>query len=152
MNQMNEKILLVEDNETLGYILKEYLEMKGFDVDLAIDGTQGLRRFQKSPFDLCILDVMDGIDPRTSSRKVLGIDIDIREHNRSAIDNHPLSFKIDMLQGSSIDEKIVEQVKDFAITKEEWTVDNNLLTPTMKMKRKNILQNYKELHDKIYNL
>ena len=67
-----------------------------------------------SSSQLCILDVMDGIDPRTSSRKVLGIDIDIREHNRSAIDNHPLSFKIDMLQGSSIDEKIVEQVKDFA--------------------------------------
>ena len=55
---MNEKILLVEDNETLGYILKEYLEMKGFEVNLAMNGAQGLKLFQKSPFDLCILDVM----------------------------------------------------------------------------------------------
>ena len=67
-----------------------------------------------SSSQLCILDVMEGIDPRTSSRKVVGIDIDIRIHNRNAIDNHPLSFKIEMLEGSSIDEKIVEKVKNIS--------------------------------------
>ena len=67
-----------------------------------------------SSSQLCILDVMEGIDPRTSSRKVIGIDIDIRAHNRSAIDNHPLSFKIEMLEGSSIDEKIVGEVKNLS--------------------------------------
>lgn len=46
--------------------------------------------------------------------KVLGIDIDIREHNRVEIEKHSLSSKIKMIQGSSIDEVIVKQVYDFA--------------------------------------
>jgi cephalosporin hydroxylase len=41
---------------------------------------------------------------------VLGIDIDIREHNRSAIETHPLSHKIDMIQGSSIAPSVIEEV------------------------------------------
>ena len=45
---------------------------------------------------------------------ILGIDIDIREHNRSEIENHPMSKRITMLQGSSIDEGIVDQVCEFA--------------------------------------
>ncbi len=46
--------------------------------------------------------------------RVLGIDIDIREHNRVEIEKHPMYKRIDMLEGSSIDEKIAEQVYDFA--------------------------------------
>lgn len=42
--------------------------------------------------------------------EVLGIDVDIRAHNRSAIEQHPLSRRIQMLEGSSIDDAIVEQV------------------------------------------
>ena len=55
---MKTAILLVEDNERLGYILKEYLSLKGFDVIWAADGRQGLAAFQRQPFGLCILDVM----------------------------------------------------------------------------------------------
>ncbi len=43
-----------------------------------------------------------------------------------------------------------EQIKKFEITPNEWTVDEDLLTPTMKMKRKNIKRKYKDLCDKIY--
>lgn len=46
--------------------------------------------------------------------RVLGIDIDIREHNRVEIKKHPMYKRIDMLEGSSIDDKIAEQVYDFA--------------------------------------
>lgn len=46
--------------------------------------------------------------------KVLGIDIDIREHNRIEIEKHPLSNKIKMIQGSSISKQAVNQVYDFA--------------------------------------
>ena len=46
--------------------------------------------------------------------QVLGIDIDIREHNKIAIDAHPMSKKITMFQGSSLDEKIIKRVNDFA--------------------------------------
>lgn len=55
---MAKKILLVEDNETLGYVLKEYLQMKDFQVVLADDGKKGLEAFAPSNFDICILDVM----------------------------------------------------------------------------------------------
>lgn len=63
---------------------------------------------------LCMLDVIEGKDPRKSTRKVLGIDVDIREHNREALDNHPLRFKMELMEGSSIDEKIVSKVKAYA--------------------------------------
>jgi cephalosporin hydroxylase len=46
--------------------------------------------------------------------RVLGIDIDIRQHNREAIENHPLARRIDLLQGSSIDESVISQVREYA--------------------------------------
>ena len=46
--------------------------------------------------------------------RVFGIDIEIREHNKAAILAHPLGRKITILEGSSIDEKIVARVKSFA--------------------------------------
>src|SRR5882724_6116831 len=46
--------------------------------------------------------------------EVLGIDIDIREHNRIEIERHPMSKRIHMLQGSAISDEIIEQVKPYA--------------------------------------
>lgn len=51
------------------------------------------------------------LDPRKPKRKVLGIDIDIRAHNRAAIEAHPLSPRIEMIEGSSIDAGTVARVK-----------------------------------------
>jgi long-chain acyl-CoA synthetase len=44
-----------------------------------------------------------------------------------------------------------EQIKKFEITPQEWTIEDGLLTPTMKMKRKAIKEKYNNLYDKIYN-
>ena len=63
---------------------------------------------------LCLLDVMEGLNPRESSRKVVGVDIDIRPHNRKALDEHPLRFKMELIQGSSIDSAIIQQVRSHA--------------------------------------
>lgn len=52
------KILLVEDDQNLGTILKEYLELKGYIVTREEDGERGFKRFFSEKFDLCILDVM----------------------------------------------------------------------------------------------
>lgn len=52
------KLLLVEDDPNLGSILRDYLELKGFDVELARDGDAGLTSWNQGKFDLCILDVM----------------------------------------------------------------------------------------------
>lgn len=46
--------------------------------------------------------------------KVLGIDIDIREHNRAAIESHPMYKRIEMIQGSSISPDIISKVKTYA--------------------------------------
>nr|WP_310346963.1 cephalosporin hydroxylase family protein [Rhodoferax saidenbachensis] len=65
--------------------------------------------------DLCeAIEAGTMLDPRKSKRKVLGIDIDIREHNRKAIEAHPMASRIQMVQGSSIDAGIVKQVHDIA--------------------------------------
>jgi len=45
---------------------------------------------------------------------VLGIDIDIRQHNRIEIERHPMFKRITMIQGSAIDEEVVKQVYEFA--------------------------------------
>jgi cephalosporin hydroxylase len=69
---------------------------------------------------LALLDMCDAIetgeklDPKISRRKVLGIDIDIRAHNRAAIEAHPLSSRIQMIQGSSIATKTIAQVQAVA--------------------------------------
>lgn len=51
------------------------------------------------------------LDPKHSRRKVLGIDIDIRAHNRDAIEAHPMSSLIEMIEGSSIAPDVIEQVQ-----------------------------------------
>lgn len=65
---------------------------------------------------LALLDMCDAIEsgksinPKVSNRKVLGIDIDIRAHNRAAIEAHPMASRIQMIQGSSIAVDIIAQV------------------------------------------
>lgn len=65
---------------------------------------------------LARLDVMDGRGPRHSKRKVVGIDIDICPHNRQALDQHPLRFKMELIQDSSIQPSIFDQLRGHAKT------------------------------------
>lgn len=54
------------------------------------------------------------LDPRAGRRKVIGLDIDVRPHNRAAIEAHPMAHKIEMIEGSSVADHIVERVHDIA--------------------------------------
>lgn len=54
------------------------------------------------------------LDPKATLRRVLGLDIDIRTHNRTAIESHPMSHRIDMIQGSSIAPEVIAQVHQIA--------------------------------------
>jgi len=69
---------------------------------------------------LAMLDVSDAVesggvmDPNKTRRKVLGLDIDIRSHNREAIEEHPMHPWIQMIQGSSIAPDVVAQVRGIA--------------------------------------
>ena len=52
------KILLCEDDENLGMLLREYLQAKGYQAVLCQDGEVGYREFAKGKFDIAVLDVM----------------------------------------------------------------------------------------------
>jgi len=52
------KILLCEDDENLGMLLREYLQAKGYATDLMPDGDAGYKAFTKNKYDICVLDVM----------------------------------------------------------------------------------------------
>ena len=54
------------------------------------------------------------LDPQTTHSRALWIDIDIRPHNRSAIESHPMSHRINMIEGSSISSEIIEKVYEIA--------------------------------------
>lgn len=95
---MNEKILLVEDDENFGSLLQNYLKLSGYDVDWRKNGTEGYSTFMQDQYDLCILDVMmPHMDGFTLAKKL--------KEKAAAI---PLFFltaknqKEDMLQGFKI--------------------------------------------------
>ena len=58
MDEQRTKLLLAEDDPNLGKLLKEYLDAKGYDAKLAVNGKEGFDFFKKGKFDLCLLDVM----------------------------------------------------------------------------------------------
>ncbi len=58
MNEEKVSILLCEDDENLGMLLREYLQTKGYDCDLQPDGEAGYKAFIRNKYDLCVLDVM----------------------------------------------------------------------------------------------
>ncbi len=58
MEAQKHKILLCEDDQNLGLVLKNYLELNDYEVTLERDGRLGLAAFQREKFDLCLLDVM----------------------------------------------------------------------------------------------
>lgn len=68
------KILLAEDDKNLGSVLKAYLEAKGFNTTLCIDGKEALEAFKRGEFDFCIFDimmpVMDGFTLAKEIRKM----------------------------------------------------------------------------------
>ena len=58
MNEEKVSILLCEDDENLGMLLREYLQTKGYDCELQPDGEAGFKAFTKRKYDLCVFDVM----------------------------------------------------------------------------------------------
>ena len=92
------KILIVEDDFNFGNILKDYLILNDYSIVLAKNGIEGMEKFQKENFDLCILDVMMPFKDGFTLGK------EIREKN----ENIPLFFltaktlKEDVLKGFKI--------------------------------------------------
>lgn len=103
-------ILLVEDDESFGYILREYLEIHNFQVTLATDGEEGLQAFKKGAFELCILDVMlptkDGF---TLAKEIRQLD-----HDTPFIFLTAKALKVDKLKGFRLgcDDYVVKPIDE----------------------------------------
>ncbi|HEX2934717.1 MAG TPA: response regulator transcription factor [Bacteroidales bacterium] len=94
---MNNKIriLLAEDDENLGVLLKEYLQAKNYETDLLPDGDKAFKSFQKNFYDICVLDVMMPIkDGFTLAKEIRAINKEIPIIFLTA-----KSIKDDILQG-----------------------------------------------------
>jgi DNA-binding response OmpR family regulator len=95
MDSVKTKILLVEDDPSLGPLLLEYLEAKGFEAKLAEDGKKGSDQFFKGTYDLLLLDVMmpvkDGI--------TLAKEIRVADKNIPIIFLTAKSMKEDTIEG-----------------------------------------------------
>lgn len=72
------KVLLAEDDADFAGVLKQYLELYGFDVSWCKDGDEALQEFQKDDFDICVFDVMmPKTDGFTLAEKIISINPEI---------------------------------------------------------------------------
>jgi cephalosporin hydroxylase len=85
------------------------------ETGIAYGGSLIMSASMMSLIDYCeAVEAGEKLDPKASHRRVLGIDIDIRLHNLNAIREHPMSHKIEMIQGSSVDSEVIAQVYKYA--------------------------------------
>lgn len=129
---MKIKILLVEDDTSLGFVISDQLKADGYNVTLCTDGSEGLKRFNEEKFHLCIFDVMmpkkDGF---TLARDIRKMDNEI-----------PILF----LTAKSMTEDKVEGFKaggDDYLTK-PFSTEELQLRITALLKRVNIVPETKE--------
>lgn len=122
------KILYVEDDETLSFITKDNLEMKGYEVDFCANGEDALVKFNHSMYDICILDVMlPKLDGFTLAKK-------IREINKQI----PIIF---LTAKSTTEDKIVglKTGADDYITK-PFTIEELVLKIEIFLKRRSVIR------------
>ncbi|MFK5889153.1 MAG: response regulator transcription factor [Flavobacteriaceae bacterium] len=126
-------LLLVEDDESLGYLLSEYLKMNNFKIDWVKNGKNALTKLSKQKFDLCILDVMM---PDMDGFK-LAENINQQKINVPFLFLTARSLKIDVLKGFSLgavdfirkpidEEELVVRLNNLlGILKESSTLNKN---------------------------
>lgn len=124
----SKKILLVEDDESLGYLLSEYLKMKNFDVVWKKNGVVALETISRDYFDLIILDVMmPEMDGFTLANKIKQQFTEIPFIFLTA-----RSLKIDVLKGFSLG--AIDYLKK-PIDEEELVVRLNMLLNTLSVRK-----------------
>jgi len=124
------KLLLVEDDKSLGYVLSEYLKMKNFSVVWVENGKEALTTLAKNTFDLCILDVMmPDMDGFTLAENINQKEIKIPFLFLTA-----RSLKIDVLKGFALG--AVDYIRK-PIDEEELVVRLNNLIGILKNKPEN---------------
>lgn len=95
MEPVKPQILLCEDDNNLGMVLKNYLELNDYQVTLERDGRLGLAAFQREKFDICLLDVMmPNMDGFTLAEEIRDVNPDVPLFFLSA-----KTMKDDIIQG-----------------------------------------------------
>jgi DNA-binding response OmpR family regulator len=158
MNEQKTKILLVEDDTNLGFLLLEFLESNGFYVKLYRDGTSALKGFSSAVFDFCILDVMlpkmDGFTLAEEIRKVnkkvpvifltarsmkedkiKGFGIGIDDYVTKPFDEDELLFRIQSILSRVNPQKAEEDKLIYELGKFIFDVQNQMLKINNESKR-----------------
>lgn len=140
------KLILVEDDNSLGYLLSEYLGMKGFAVTWAKDASEAIQKTKTNLFDLAILDVMlPDMDGFELSQKIKAIN-----PNLPFIFLTARSMKIDVLKGFSLG--AVDYLKK-PIDEEELVVRiNALLARLVNPENEEVQVSQYEMGDYILNM
>ena len=149
---MTANILLVEDDQNFGDVLKSYLEMNDYDVNLATDGDMGLHEFNKSEYDLCIFDVMmpkkDGftlakeirekdkdtpiifLTAKTLKEDVLeGFKIGADDYISKPFNSEELLYRVQAILKRSVkQEEPEEDIKEFTVGKYHFNYPLRILT------------------------
>lgn len=130
MEERKPKILLAEDDTNLGMVLKNYLELNDYDVELCRDGILALAAFRRDKFDICLLDIMmPNMDGFKLAEEIRDVDPDI-----------PLFF----LSAKTMKEDIIQGYKLGADDYISKPFDSELLL----LKIKAILKRNQELNNK----
>lgn len=164
---MNNKILLVEDDNNLGFVIQDQLSAKGHEIDLSIDGEAALQKFKTNEYDLCILDVMlpklDGFSLAKEIRilnknipilflsaksmtedRIEGFKVGGDDYLTKPFSMEELELRIDALlrrvikKTTNIDEKII-QIGDYKFSPENFKLSHPNFSKTLTRKEAEIL-------------
>lgn len=148
----NNRILLVEDDQNFGDVLRSYLDMHDFDVTLATDGVEGLESYKKGQYDLCIFDVMmpkkDGFTLAKEIREkdadmpiifltakamkddvLQGFKIGADDYITKPFNSEELLYRIQaILKRSNIKQEGKDEIKEFYIGKYHFNYPLRILT------------------------
>ncbi|MEY4905030.1 MAG: hypothetical protein RLZZ292_2845 [Bacteroidota bacterium] len=147
------KILLVEDDQNFGDVLRSYLDMHDYDVTLATDGVAGLEAFKKGQFDLCIFDVMmpkkDGFTLAKEVREkdtetpiifltaktmkddvVQGFRLGADDYISKPFNSEELLYRIQAILKRKVKVEVKEEIREFLIGKYHFNYPLRILTFT----------------------
>ena len=134
------RLLIVEDDLNLGFLLLDYLEDEGYKAKLCRDGASGLEQFRKKNFDLCILDVMmpkmDGFELARKMReedsearfifvtaktmkadKCIGYELGAEDYITKPFDEEELGYKIKAILRRCTPQQAEETIPSYALGK-----------------------------------
>jgi DNA-binding response OmpR family regulator len=178
MTEINaRKILLVEDDPSLGFVIKDNLSLKGYAVTLCKDGEEGENTFHQQPFHLCILDVMlpkkDGFSLARSIReknqeipilfltaksmtedKLLGFQSGADDYITKPFSLEELFYRIEVFlrrsanQVAPQDDKVFN-VGEFAFDPSSFTLKNTTSEKTLTQKEAEVLKLLYQNRDRV---